>query len=338
MRARTDGDHEALLQLPDALDRFVVAILARLCVDAIGGATQREFAQCDQIAFAEEVRDRVCGLLGHVHLARLQALDQIVRRQVDELHFVRLVEHAVGHRFRDPDVRDLPNDVVEALEVLHVDGGVDVDSGRQQFLDVLPAFRVTRARRVAVREFVDEHQVGAAREHRVDVEFVQHRTAILDAALRNHRQAVQQRFGVGAPMCLRYADHDVDALGQHFAGFGQHRVRLADAGARAEEDLQPTRSGARLGALDFFQQFVGIGTLLDHRWQTALDGSTRSVSGTLQVFLRCCTAAAAHYAASLRLLDAAAVDLVATLTARAARSRAAASRTKHDDEPETDPS
>ncbi len=265
MRARPDRDQQALLQLPDALDCFVVAILARLCVDAIGGTAQRQFAQRDQIALAEKVRDRVCGLLGHVHLARLQTLDQIVGRQVDELHFVGLVEHAVGHRFRDADVRDLPNDVVEALEVLHVDGRVHVDTGGEQFLDVLPALRMARARRVAMREFVDQHQIGAAREHRIDVEFVQHRAAVLDAALRKYLEAVQQRFGVGAAMCLDHADDDVDTCGAHLARFGQHRVGLADAGARAEEDLQLTGSGTRLRALDFFQQFIGIGTSVGHR-------------------------------------------------------------------------
>ena len=96
-----------------------------------------------------------------------------------------------------------------------------------------------------------------------------------------------QRLGVGATVRFDDADDDVDTFGGDFARFRQHRVRLADARARAEEDLQLARSGARLGALDFFQQFIGIGTLLDHRGRRRSMDSRGSVSGTLQVFLRC---------------------------------------------------
>ena len=305
--------------MPDALDRFVVAILARLCVDAIGRAAQREFAQRDQIAFAEEIRDRVRGLLGHVHLARLEALDQIVRRQVDEFHFVRFVEHAVGHRFRDPDVRDLPNDVVEALEVLHVDGGVDVDTGRQQFLDVLPAFRMARARRVAVREFVDQHQVGVPREHRIDVEFVQHRTAILDAALRNRP--------AGRPPTLRCRRAGASPLRR------PRRRRLRASTSRASVSIAYVLPTPAHAPKKIFSRPVPARASARWTFSSNLSGSGRcSIIGgrrrSTDIRVRCrhptifpalLHRSAGDTRASLRLLDAGAVDLVAALTMRAAR-------------------
>ena len=63
----------------------------------------------------------------------------------------------------------LRDDVVEALEVLHVDGGDHRDAGVEQFFDVHP-FRV-HARGVGVGQFVDEDDLRPPGQYGRYVEF-----------------------------------------------------------------------------------------------------------------------------------------------------------------------
>ena len=124
--------------------------------------------------------------------------------------------------------------------------GVDVDAGVEQLEHVLPALGVPRARRVGVRELVDEDQRGPARERGVEVELLQRRPAIGDQPRRQDLEALEQRLGLGAPVGLDVADDDVDARrALERAGGLEHRVGLADAGGGAEEELERARAACR---------------------------------------------------------------------------------------------
>ena len=72
-------------------------VLEQLLVDPLGRAPQRQLAQRGQIARREIVLERALGLLGHVDLALLQPLDQIVGREVDQLDRIGAVEDRVRH-------------------------------------------------------------------------------------------------------------------------------------------------------------------------------------------------------------------------------------------------
>ena len=76
-------------------------------------------------------------------------------REVDELDCIGAVEDGIGHRFADAHASDLRDDVVEALDVLDVEGRIDVDAAIEQLLDVEIALGVPASRRVRVRELVD---------------------------------------------------------------------------------------------------------------------------------------------------------------------------------------
>ena len=125
----------------------VAAPLQALGIDALGRAPQRELAQREQIALPEEALHGALGLRRDVDLALPEALQQLVRREIDELDLVGPVDDRVGDRLAHDDAGDRGHDVVQALDVLHVERRVDVDAGVQQLLDVLPAPRVARARR-----------------------------------------------------------------------------------------------------------------------------------------------------------------------------------------------
>ena len=75
----------------------------------------------------------------------------------------------VGHRLAHADAGDLRDDIVQAFDVLDVERGVDVDAGGDQFLDIHVALRMAAARRVGVREFVDQRELRPARQQRVEI-------------------------------------------------------------------------------------------------------------------------------------------------------------------------
>ena len=72
-------------------------VLEQLLVDAIRRPPQGQLAQGRQIGRREIVLEGALGLLGDVDLALLEALDQVVGRQVNELDGICAVENGIGH-------------------------------------------------------------------------------------------------------------------------------------------------------------------------------------------------------------------------------------------------
>ncbi len=144
-------------------------------------------------------------LLRHIDLALFQPLDQIVGREVDQLDIVGPVEDRVGHRLAHADARDLRHDVVEAFDVLDVEGGVDVDAVGEQLLDIEIALGMAAAGRVGMGELVDQSELWAPGEQRVEVHLLERAPLIVDGAAGDDLEALQQRFGLGAPVGLDHA-------------------------------------------------------------------------------------------------------------------------------------
>jgi hypothetical protein len=48
----------------------------------------------------------------------------------------------IGQGFAHHDAGDLAHHIVQAFQMLHIQRGVDIDAGGQQFFHVLPAFAV----------------------------------------------------------------------------------------------------------------------------------------------------------------------------------------------------
>ena len=78
-RAGTDADEQALSGRPGLCSGLGPAIVFHLQVDPLRGTAEGQFSQRVQVAFAEEVLDRSCRLVGQVNLALLEPLDEIVR-------------------------------------------------------------------------------------------------------------------------------------------------------------------------------------------------------------------------------------------------------------------
>ena len=260
--ACANRDDDALARRPHRRDCFFLAILAHLRIDAIGRLPKRQLAQRDEIPLLKEVVERALDLLRNVDLAFLQPLEKLVGRKIDQLDFVGGLEEGVGQRLADPDAGDLADDVVQTFDVLNVEGGIDIDACAQQLVDVLPALGMSCARRVGVRELVDEKERGPALERRVEIEFLDRRALDVEHQRRQLLEALEQRRGLRAPVRLEQTDHDVGAAPAQGLRRGEHGEGLAYAGGSAEEDLEPPALLARGRRLHLGKQSVRVGTLI----------------------------------------------------------------------------
>ena len=78
--------------------------------------------------------------------------------------------------------------------MLDIERRPNVDAGVEQFLDILPAFGVTAIRRIGVGEFVDDDELGFARQGGVDVEFLDDPAPIIDLAARQDFEALRSEL------------------------------------------------------------------------------------------------------------------------------------------------
>ena len=106
--------------------------------------------------------------------------------------------------------------------------------GVEDRLDVLPSLLVGGAGNVRVRELVDEHDVGAPGEHRVEVHLLELRAAVLDLPAGDDLEIADLLGGAGSTVRLDDADDDIGATVVPASTLVEHRECLADAGCRTE--------------------------------------------------------------------------------------------------------
>ena len=178
-------------------------------------------------------------LLGDINLSFLEALQQLLGRKIDQLHLIRPLEDRVGDRLADHDAGDLADQVVEALQVLDVESGVDVEAGGQQLLDVLPALGVARAGGVGVGQLVDQQdrrmaadQSGAAVAGATVV--------ITDVQRGNSRTASTDESGAYAAPDLQPGTYKIHVEAKGFKSLERSNVLIEVASdVRADFTLQP---------------------------------------------------------------------------------------------------
>ena len=80
---------------------------------------------------------------------------------------------------------DLRDDVVEALDVLDVERGVDVDAGGEQLLDIEIALGMAASGALVCASSSTSTSFGPAREDRVEIHLLENVILVLDTAARN---------------------------------------------------------------------------------------------------------------------------------------------------------
>ena len=134
---------------------------------------------------------------------------------------------------------DLGDDVVEALDVLNVDCRVDIDAAVEQLLDIEVALGMTAARRIGMGKFVHQRDLRMAGDDGVEIHLLERLPLVFETPARDDLEAVEQGLRLLAAMRFDDADHDVVAVLLPGARLLQHLVGLADAGSRADENLEP---------------------------------------------------------------------------------------------------
>ena len=268
LRVGTDGDQQPVAGQVGARWRSRQALRPCRRIDTVCCPAQREFAQCHQVRLAEEAFDRRTDLVGHVDLALLQALQQVVRGQVDQLDLVGLVEHVVRYRLALTDTRNLRDQVVETFEVLDVERRPHIDAGVAEFRNVLPALGMPRRRlavdQVRVRQLIDQQDPGVTLQRGVEVEFLAHHAAIADRLQRQALQRLEHALGLATAVRLDVTDHDVGPRRLGRERRLEHRVGLADSRRSPEEDTQPPAACPCFLGLHLCQQSVRIRAIVCH--------------------------------------------------------------------------
>ena len=198
--------------------------------------SQGQFPQRRKVLLGEEILNGLLRFLRRINHAAFQTMQQRARCHVHHDHFIGFLHHPVGHGLAHADAGHMPHLVVQALDMLHVQAGEDVDSRVQNQHHILPSLGAFRARHVGMRELVDCGHLRLAHEHGVGIHLFEYRAAVLNNLARNELQAFRLRDGLFAPVRFEIRDHNIAAV---FAAepvrFGQHLICFADAGRVAEE-------------------------------------------------------------------------------------------------------
>src|SRR5580700_10934555 len=166
---RGDGHHDALARLPHDLGVVPPQVLQQVLVGLVGQEPQRELPQGGQIVDAEEVGQGQRDPLLRIDVAVQHAASELLRRRVDQLDLIRLAHDPIRDTFTDPRLRHVLNLVGDALEVLDVDGGDDVDPRGEDFQDVLPPLAVlARSWHVRMSKLVDQGDPRPPAQYRVE--------------------------------------------------------------------------------------------------------------------------------------------------------------------------
>ena len=285
------------------------AVALQRDVDLVGHPQQRQLAQRGEVARLEVVGERGVDLLGGVDVAVREPAPQRLGGDVDQLELLGAAHDLVGHGLPLPHTGDPLDDVVERLEVLDVHRGRHVDAGVEQLLDVLPALGVPRAGRVGVGELVDEHDLGLAGEHRVEVHLVEpgvpptdrrgttsspaSSSAVLarpwvstspttTSVPRSRRRWASPSMAKVLPDARRRAEVDAQLAASGHAVMVAHRTRSLTLGRRFGRALRDVRSQARscgdgevqLGDVDRRARRGSRGPA--RRWPASTSSCTRS--------------------------------------------------------------
>ena len=197
----------------------------------------------------KKVLQRLLRLFLRIHDASRQPVQKRARRQIHHHHLVGLLHHPIRDRFAHANSGDLPDLIVQALQVLDVHGGEHVDAGVQQKLHILPAFQPVGARHIGVRELIHHANLRMAAQDRVRIHLLKESPAIVDLAPRNNLQTLRLCDGVLAAVRLEIADHHVVPLALQLLRFFQHLIGLADAGGIAQKDLEFSASVRRIASV-----------------------------------------------------------------------------------------
>ncbi len=115
-----------------------------------------------QVLLGEEVLQRPRDLVSRVDLAGAQTFLQVLDSQIQVDDLIGPLEETIRNRLANHHAGHASDQIVEAVQVLHIECGDDVDTGIEQLEHVLVALFVVTARYVGVGQLVDQGHRGIA--------------------------------------------------------------------------------------------------------------------------------------------------------------------------------
>ena len=204
-----DRDDGALAGLPRTPDPVVVHVVLQRLVDLVGHPEQGELPEGGEVAGSEVVGERGVDPLGRVDVAVGHAATERLRRHVDQLDLLRGSDDGVRNGLVLLDAGDPLYDIVDRLEVLHVQCRDNGDTGLEQLVDVLPPLLVPRAGDVRVGDLVDQHELRFPGEDGIDVHLLEFLVPVLDLLPGYDLEVADLRFRIGASVGLDVAHDDI---------------------------------------------------------------------------------------------------------------------------------
>src|SRR5215469_2700040 len=204
----------------------------------VGGLSHGQLTKRSQVGFSEEMLHGAACFIRSVDDSAFQTMQQRAGRDVHHHHLSSLPHHPVRHGLAHANASDVPDLIVEALDVLNIHTGQNVDTSRANFHHILPSLDAGRAGGVGVRELVHSRHLRLARDHAFRVHVFEDRAAILVAFARYSIETFGERNRVLAGVRLEICDRYIMAEVPEVTRLREHLVSLAYARRISEKDLK----------------------------------------------------------------------------------------------------
>ena len=261
-RLRINKGEKTLPRLPRARYGMRAHVIDHLRIDTLRRTAQCHFTQCRQIAGREKIMCSTPGGIREIDLAFLQPLQKIIRRDVDKLHIVGMIQNGVWHSLPHAHMGNLRNDIVQAFQMLNIQRRVDINTVIKQLLHIEIALRMAAARHIGVGQLIDQGQCRLSLQDGIEIHFRQHAPLVEHALLRNDLETPGQHIGLDAAVGFHHTNDDIARIHPALARLAQHFIGFADARRGTQKYLEP----AALFPSRLFQQGVGrrTGGLIGH--------------------------------------------------------------------------
>src|SRR2546426_1880941 len=217
-------------------------------VHFVRGLPESQLTKRRQRLLFEKILERARGFVRRIDDATFEAIDQGFRRDVHHDNLVGLFDDPIGHSLPDADARDLPDLIVEALEMLKIHRRHHIDAGVQKHHHIFPTLGALGAGDICVRKFIDDTNLRCSAQDRFGIHFFEDDTTVFDPSTRNDLQPFRLLDSVLSAVRLEVADDDIGSLLLKLLRLLEHSIGLSGSSGITKEYLQ-TAAARRLRLL-----------------------------------------------------------------------------------------
>ena len=221
---------------------FTAAFLG-MAAQPICSSPQCDLPQCRQIIPDKKVIQRTGSLLLLIDFSFPQTLDQIVRLNIHQLHLIGRVKYRIRNTLAHRYLCNGGHQVVQRFQMLHIDGGVYIDSGPQQLLNILIPFEVAASCGIAVCQLVHQNQLWVPFQCSIQVKLPKVDAAVFHLPGGQLFQSFQQSQCVRTGVSFDIANYHIYSLSLCQMRCLKHGKCFTDSSCIAEENLQPPCPG-----------------------------------------------------------------------------------------------